>query len=112
MKYFKRDEFACKHCGDNEIEDDFLEMLDRAREISGVPYIINSGYRCPIHNANVGSTSKNHTSGKAADIRAVDGPTRMKIIKGLILAGFKRIGLHKTFIHADIMDAVESAWFY
>ena len=112
MKYFKRDEFACKHCGENEIDDDFLEMLDKAREIAGVPFEINSGYRCPIHNANIGSTSKNHTSGRAADIKALNGTTRKKIIRGLVQAGFKRIGLHKTFIHADNMDSVESAWFY
>ncbi|MFH2000720.1 MAG: peptidase M15, partial [Planctomycetota bacterium] len=60
----------------------------------------------------VGSTSKNHTSGKAADIKATDGPTRGKILKGLYRAGFQRIGVAKDFIHADSMDEVESAWFY
>lgn len=111
MKYFELSEFNCKHCGENEMDKNFLERLDNAREIAGVPFPINSGYRCPIHNANVGSTSKNHPSGKAADIKAIDSQTRMKIIRGLVLAGFKRIGVAKTFIHADTMDG-EACWFY
>jgi hypothetical protein len=90
----------------------FMEMIEEAREIAGVPFVINSGYRCPEHNKAVGSTSTNHTSGKAADIQATDGPTRGKILKGLYSAGFKRIGIAKDFIHADITDSVESAWLY
>ncbi|HPD57714.1 MAG TPA: D-Ala-D-Ala carboxypeptidase family metallohydrolase [Smithellaceae bacterium] len=112
MKHFKREEFNCKHCGKNEMRDDFLEMLDNAREIAGVPFKINSGYRCSEHNAAIGSTSVNHVSGRAADIAAVDGPTRGAILRGLYLAGFKRIGLHRDFIHADNTPQVASAWFY
>jgi uncharacterized protein YcbK (DUF882 family) len=115
MKHFKREEFACKHCGENEIDTHFLERLDRARDISGVPYIINSGYRCEVHNSNVGSTSRNHTSGKAADIKAINSYERMKIIYGLIMAGFTRIGVAKTFIHVDSMKdgvPVTACWFY
>jgi uncharacterized protein YcbK (DUF882 family) len=112
MSYFKPSEFACKHCGSVGMNPHFLEMIEKAREISGVPYVINSGYRCPIHNKAVGSTSMNHTSGKAADIKAVDGPTRGKILKGLYAAGFKRVGIAKDFIHADITDSAESCWLY
>jgi uncharacterized protein YcbK (DUF882 family) len=110
--YFTPSEFACRCCGKHPIDSLFLAQLERAREISGVPYVINSGYRCPKHNAEVGSTSANHTSGKAADISAKDGPTRGKILKGLYRAGFTRIGISKDFIHVDSMDEVESAWLY
>jgi uncharacterized protein YcbK (DUF882 family) len=112
MKYFKPEEFVCKHCGAHGIDPRFVDMLDNAREIADVPFVINSGYRCPVHNKAVGSTSTNHTSGKAADIKAVDGPTRGKILKGLYVAGFKRVGIARDFIHADISDAVESCWLY
>lgn len=112
MKYFKREEFNCKCCNRNEMKDDFMEMLDRARELAGVPMVISSGYRCPKHNESVGSTSENHTSGRAADIFASDGFRRGAILRGLYLAGFKRIGIGKTFIHADNMPANESAWLY
>jgi uncharacterized protein YcbK (DUF882 family) len=90
----------------------FLVMVNNAREYAGVPFIINSGYRCEKHNREVGSQSANHPSGKAVDIRATDGPTRGKILKGLYRAGFTRIGIGKDFIHADTMDEVESCWLY
>jgi len=91
----------------------FLEVLDKARELAGVPFKINSGYRCEKHNKEVGSTSRNHTSGNAADIACTDGPTRFKIVRGLIAAGFKRIGVAKTFIHADCVEGgPTSIWFY
>lgn len=112
MKYFKIEEFNCKHCGKNEMKQDFLDLLDKAREISGVPFSINSGYRCPVHNEAVGSTSKNHVSGRAADIATPDNFRRGAILRGLYLAGFKRIGIADTFIHADNMPLNESAWFY
>jgi hypothetical protein len=94
------------------MDDDFLRSIDFARDCAGVPFRINSGYRCPKHNREVGSTSLNHVSGKAADISCTTGPVRMKIIAGLIQAGFHRIGIAKTFVHADSMDEVESLWLY
>lgn len=112
MKYFKLDEFKCKCCGQAKMDDTFLSMIDDARDIAGIPFKINSGYRCPKHNKEVGSTSKNHTSGKAADISATTGPARFKIISALLDAGFTRIGIARTFIHADSMDLTESIWFY
>lgn len=96
------------------MNDEFLKMLEVAREISDVPYHIISGYRCPAHNKAVGSTSTNHTRGMAADIMATDGPTRGKILRGLYLAGFRRIGIsfEGGFIHCDINDGPESCWLY
>ena len=117
MKYFKLSEFRCKcgKCGDDPpMKDYFLERLERAREISDVSYVINSGYRCLSHNKAVGSTSTNHTRGVAADIKAMDGPTRGKILKGLYRAGFTRIGISFKggFIHVDENDGPESCWDY
>jgi zinc D-Ala-D-Ala carboxypeptidase len=108
----RRDEFKCSCCGGLVLDDTFFEMLCKARETAATPFVVNSGYRCAKHNAEVGSTSKNHTSGRAADIKAVYGPERGKILKGLYLAGFKRVGVGKTFIHADNMAEVESCWLY
>ena len=113
MSFFRIEEFECRcGCGDRTMDVLFITQLERARELAGVPFVINSGKRCLAHNAAVGSTSMNHVSGKAADIKATDGPARGKILKGLYFAGFRRIGIHKLFIHADTMDEIESAWFY
>ena len=111
----ERSEFICTcGCGKVVLDSIFFAMLTRAREIADVPFVITSGYRCPKHNKEVGSTSQNHPSGRAADIKATDGPTRGKILKGLYLAGFRRIGIdfRRGFIHADSRDDVESCWNY
>ncbi len=112
MNHFELAEFNCPCCGVHKMDAMFLMQIDRAREYSGVPFNINSGYRCPKHNTEVGSTSQNHPSGKAADIEATDSQTRGKIVKGLYFAGFRRIGIKPSFVHADSMDDVEALWLY
>ena len=112
MKNFTLDEFKCKCCGVQHMDGIFLAMLDNARDYASVPFKITSGYRCPKHNADVGSTSANHTSGKASDIECKDGPDRLKMVQGLFKAGFRRLGIGPSFIHADSMDSIESIWLY
>ena len=112
LKYFTIDEFACPCCGECQMNIDTLLRFDKARMIANTPFKINSGYRCKKHNLEVGSTSENHPSGHAGDVDCQTGQQRIKILTGLIKAGFKRIGIHKTFIHADDMDKVESCWLY
>lgn len=102
MKYFDIEEFSCFHCGDNQMVEEFLLMLDDARGFAGVPFKITSGYRCQQHNANVGGVaSSSHTRGYAADIACPTGHHRFKIINGLLEAGFTRIGIASDFIHVD-----------
>ena len=80
----------------------FLQMLDDARGIAGIPFTINSGYRSQIHNQKVGGVSNSsHLVGKAADIKVGSGKERYIIINSLIKAGFCRLGIAKTFIHCD-----------
>jgi len=112
MKYFKIKDFNCPCCGEEHMDTEFLEMLDNAREIAGVPFNLTSGWRCEKHNKEVGSKSKNHVAGKAVDISALYGPERGQILKGLYKAGFKRVGIRKDFIHADTMPSIESCWLY
>lgn len=79
-----------------------LEKLDFARTIANIPFIITSGYRCEAHNEAVGGKSNSaHTRGRAADIKATDSRSRFLIVEALLAAGFTRIGVAKTFIHAD-----------
>jgi uncharacterized protein YcbK (DUF882 family) len=93
---------------------DFMIRLDRARREAGVPFIINSGFRCPEHNEEVGSSTQNHPLGVAADISCTNSHHRFLMLDALLLAGFKRIGIHEAFIHVDSNhDAPpEVAWLY
>lgn len=78
-----------------------LLMLDKAREIAGVPFKINSGYRTKAHNTKVkGAKTSSHMIGMAADI-AVSDATRNTVLKALYQAGFRRFGVGKNFVHAD-----------
>ena len=109
LKYFNIQDFdSPDDPGSGTLMDkEFLLLLDKAREISGTPYIINSGVRTPTHNKSVGGKSNSaHLSTRqggpcAVDIAVKGSRDRFLILKGLIGAGCHRIGVAKTFIHAD-----------
>lgn len=116
-KWFRYADFACRcGCGQNQTDPVLIDMLDQARTHARVPFYIESGWRCKAHNLDIGSRADNHPAGQAADIRCTDGVVRIRIIAGLIHAGFRRIGHHPNFIHADRMDQthnrVRSFWPY
>ena len=80
----------------------FLEMLDKARDIAGIPFKINSGYRTLEHNAKVGGVnSSSHTRGLAVDIACNESRARFIIVSALKDAGFNRMGISNSFIHVD-----------
>lgn len=70
FRYFKLSEFACKHCGQNHMQESFIHKLDALRDLCKFPLIVTSGYRCPIYNARVSTTGDAgpHTTGRAADL--------------------------------------------
>ena len=115
-KHFKHSELECKcGCGLNNINGELLEDLNVAREISNIPFVITSGSRCAVHNKNVGGlANSSHLTGYAVDIRADDSRERSLILEGLILSGFKRIGISKHFIHVDNDPSKPNqvAWLY
>jgi hypothetical protein len=115
LKYFTLREFTCGcGCGMVSMSGELLLMLDEARAIAGRPLVITSGYRCRKHNNNVGgSPTSSHLTGKAVDISCRGDRDRGAIISGLIHAGFRRIGIAKTFIHADVEEKKSGAvWLY
>ena len=104
MKYFKNVEFNCKcrKCNEHHMDMETLEMLETARVFAGIPFKINSAWRCEEHNKRVGwKPSSSHLAGKALDIRARSSRERFWVVYGLIHAGFTRILIYKTFVHAD-----------
>ena len=77
-KNFKVSEFACKHCGENKIDQRVLDMAQTIRDELGVPVKVNSGYRCDTHNARVGGVKGSfHTKGLAADLSSSVGADKM-----------------------------------
>jgi zinc D-Ala-D-Ala carboxypeptidase len=104
MKYFKLSEFDSPDMvGSGKAMDlGFLEKLDRARSLAGIPFKITSGYRSEEHNKKVGGVeNSSHIKGYAADIACNGSARRHIIITSLLSAGFNRIGVADTFIHVD-----------
>ena len=92
----------------------FLQMLDDARGIAGIPFTITSGYRTKEHNQKVGGVSNSsHLVGKAADIKVGNGSERYIILNALIKAGYKRLGVAQSFLHCDNDETKpNSIWTY
>ena len=99
---------------ENNMNKDFLFVLDEAREFAGIPFVINSAYRSPEHPLSIKNPSSSHIKGLAVDIKATDSVTRFKIVKALIEVGFTRIGIADTFIHVDLdLDKAQNViWTY
>jgi len=117
LKYFTYEEFDSPDVpgSGHQMRDEFLERLDMAREISGVPFRINSGMRSYDHNIKVGGTpNSSHLIGWAADISATSSNRRFLIVQALMEVGFNRIGIGDTFVHVDCdPDKVENCiWLY
>jgi uncharacterized protein YcbK (DUF882 family) len=83
-----------------------LELFDsfaKIREIAGRPLTINSGFRCPKHNAEIGGEPLSvHLFGLALDIDGVNlsGAEELASIVNLVIPKL-RMGVYKTFIHVD-----------
>lgn len=100
--YFSRKEEWCPCCKQGGLLPDFRDKLNQAREIAGIPFVLNSAFRCESHNKDVGgSCTSSHLVGCAVDIRCTDSRDRYLILNALIQVGFNRIGIAKTFIHVD-----------
>lgn len=115
MKYFKIEEFVCKcGCGQAPMSEDLLKRLDTARGLAGIPFRINSGFRCKKHNSAVkGSKNSSHLRGLAADIACTSDRDRFILVEALIESGFTRLGVHERFIHVDVdSDKGSAIWFY
>jgi uncharacterized protein YcbK (DUF882 family) len=105
MKYFTLKEFDCptELGSGSKMDSNFLDKLEEARVYSDIPFIINSAYRTKEHNAKVGGKpNSSHLKGLAVDIKATDSRTRFLILDALMIVGFNRIGIAKTFIHVDL----------
>jgi len=120
IRHFTEREFECKcGCGCCNVSGDFINKLEEARDIAGIPFKINSGCRCFKHNKKIGGVehsphlSSFHLSCFAADIQCNTDRKRFLIVQALIDAGFTHIGISKKdkFIHVDD-DRRKAIWLY
>ncbi len=113
MKYFDKSEFNCQYTGENEMNPEFLEKLDKLRETCGFPFVITSGYRSPDHPIEAAKDSPGtHTQGIAADIAVSSAARRYTLINYAFQQGFTGIGVASGFIHLDIRNTAPVVWTY
>lgn len=92
-----------------------MNRFDTARDLAGIPFVINCAYRSSAWDKAKGRTGTgSHTIGRAIDIRCNTDRNRFIIIAALLKAGFTRIGIAKTYIHADDspLHSENVAWLY
>lgn len=68
-KNFSRHEFLCPCCKEGDPHPLLIQTLQKLRDLAQVPVKVNSGYRCPKHNKEVGGAKNSqHMENLAADI--------------------------------------------
>ena len=103
-RHFSEQEFNnCNpKCSLQDMNQDTINMLDWARELAGIPILLNCAFRSVDWEKKQGRTgTSSHTLGCAVDIHCTNSRNRFILIDALIKAGFNRIGVDELFIHAD-----------
>ena len=90
-----------------DVSEEVKELMDEARDLAGVPFVISSGARCLKHNRSKEIDSKDtssHVKGLAVDIKYADELYLTRMVHALSRVGIKRFGVNKVkkFIHVDI----------
>lgn len=102
--YFSRYEFqsASPSCELEDMDSQFLKLMDKLRDLCGFPLIVNCAYRSKKHDLSKGRSGNSyHCVGRAMDIRCLDNNKRAIIVQNAFRIGFKGIGIYKRFIHLD-----------
>ncbi len=122
--YFKEDEFKCK-CGKCKLPvdcppEELIDILCEIRSHYNAPITINSGYRCPEHNAKVGGAKNSrHTKGDAVDFvvkgvktqEVYDYCEKLPYANTLGLAIKHNPDPYKGFVHLDTRG-FKARWVY
>lgn len=110
MRFFKIEEFDSPDSpgSGKMMEMAFVETLDEARSVAGIPFRITSGFRTVEWNKHLleqglpASRNSSHLLGLAADIAVKDSRSRFLIIDALLEVGITRIGVADSFVHCDV----------
>lgn len=107
-KNFSRSEFECSCCGESLMDNALIIGLQELRDMVGLPIYINSGFRCPAHNTEVGGAlDGQHPLGKATDITIPALSVLEMYVKAERIYVFRNggIGIYPNFIHVDTRDS-------
>ena len=116
---FSTEEMHCQcsyGCGQDEMDDEFMRMLQELREQAGFAFRISSGRRCQLHNSDISSLKMKagiHTYGRAVDILTghVNTSSVLNLVKLAQNIGFNGLGLNfrgsrkSRFLHVDNRDS-------
>ena len=107
-KYFTVDELKCQHCGEEGIDDVFMQKIESLRETLAFPFPVTSGYRCPKHPIEARKKAPGaHSTGHAVDI-GVSGNKAYRLLQEALGVGLTGIGVNQKgssrFIHLDDIE--------
>lgn len=79
-----------------------IAALEAIRLYFNKPVVVNSGYRTPQHNRNIGGVSNSlHVSGMAADI-VIPGISNREVQEYAKKIKVGGLGIYNTFTHIDV----------
>ena len=118
-KNFSTTEMHCQcsyGCGQDEMDDEFMRMLQALRDEAGYALRISSGRRCLLHNQDISSHKIKagiHTFGRAVDILTghINTSSVLNLVKLSQSIGFTGLGLNfrgnrkSRFLHIDNRDS-------
>lgn len=115
-EHFKFDKCKCPCCDTLKIIPGFfshMEKLEQMRLRLGFTMIINSGYRCPEHNAEIGGSVNSWHMLFATDVRPAWGKGFAQRLKNMyriaLIDDWGGIGYYNTFLHLDLRPE-QSRW--
>jgi uncharacterized protein YcbK (DUF882 family) len=106
-EHFNLSEFECSCCKTVKLDGRIVSLLQKIRERVNSPLHINSGYRCPKHNKDIGgSPTSQHMDGLAVDLAC---PSKITLVKFNDIAkecGAVRVGMYvaSNFLHISVTD--------
>lgn len=109
IRHFKKQELKCKCCGIEDMDFNFVMLLDAIRETVGFPININSGFRCKKRNEEIGgSEDSQHLVGLAVDVKCYLDNEVYKIAKSAFMLSLSVLTNQKLgspyegrFLHLD-----------
>lgn len=102
--FFRPAEIVCRHCSECLISTDLMNALEGLRGQLGRPLVITSGYRCAVHNKNVGGAEQSlHVDGMAVDVVAKNWREKTEILHLAWINGFSGgVGVYPNWLHLDL----------